>query len=216
MRLNLTNWSVLLLLAAVSAPAATITVDFEGLADSSPVGNFYAAQGVTFSTGIILLSGAFGGSLNEAEFPPNSLASVFVNESGTTTVSFITPITFFRGFFTYGGPLTLNFYDAGNTLLTSILSGFSANLALSGDPGSVPNELLTAAVLANATHLDILAPNADFTLDDLQFETVDGNVGAVPEPSTFFLLLGGAAALAVLRGRAKYSSSAKRGDSCEL
>lgn len=174
--------------------AASVTLDFEGINDLTPVNNIYAGSGITFSGGSVYVSGAFGGSLNESEFPPRSGIGVFLNDANATTVLFSSPINSFRGFFTYGGPLTLNFYDSGNTLLTSILSGFSANLALSGDIGSLPNEELIAAMLADAIRLEILAPNADFTLDDLTINTSD--VSSVPEPASFALAAAGIAWMA--------------------
>jgi hypothetical protein len=176
--------------------AASVTLDFEGMSDYSPADNIYALSGITFSSGLVVVSGAFGGSLNESEFPPRSGAGVFLNDADTTTLLFASAITSFQGYFTYGGPLTLNFYNASDVLLTSILTGFSANLALSGDIGSLPNEELAAAVLADATRLDILAPGTDFTLDDVTVSANDAS--GVPEPATW-LLVGAGVMFAVLR-----------------
>jgi len=198
--------SVLLLTLLIDrASAATITLDFEGVSDSSAANTLYSGLGITFSGGVVLVSGAFGGSLNELEFPPRSGAGVFLNDSNTTTITFATPITSFQGFFTYGGPLTLNFYDGGNNLLTSVLSAYSANLALSGDVGSLPNEELTSAILSNAMRLDILVPNADFTLDELSVTTANNTTG-IPEPNSASLIVAAAAAATIWRrfaGRAR-------------
>ena len=191
---KVTLWALVFAALSGTLSAASVTVDFEGISDLTAVNNIYAGSGITFSGGSVYVSGAFGGSLNESEFPPRSGIGVFLNDANTTSILFASPINSFQGFFTYGGPLTLNFYDSGNTLLTSILSGFSANLALSGDIGSLPNEELLAAMLANATRLEILAPNADFTLDDLTINTSD--VSSVPEPASFALAAAGIAWMA--------------------
>ena len=163
-------------------------IDFEGVADLTSVTSLYAAQGVTFSSGIVLVSGAFGGSLNELDFPPVAPGqAVFVNEADTTTLSFSQGLLSFSGYFTYGGPIALNFYNSGNSLLTTLTSGFQTNIGSGGDPGSSPNELLSVASLVNAVRLDIVAPGTDVTLDNLTFATADAPE-PVPEPSTLLLL----------------------------
>ena len=181
-----------------SAFAASTTIDFEGVADSTAANSLYSGLGLTFSGGLVVISGAFGGSLNEAEFPPQSGAGVFLNDADTTTISFLNPITSFSAFFTYGGPVTLNFYNASNALLTSVLSTFNTNVALSGDPGSLPNEELAVASLASATRLDLLIPNADFTMDDL---TVNSANVVDPEPATLSLAAIGILLLVLCRQR---------------
>ena len=196
--------SALLFCFAAHSSAAVITINFDGVADLSDASSLYSADGVNISSGFILVSGAFGGSLNELEFPPRSGEGVFLNDSDTTTLTFLNPITSFEAFFTYGGPITINFYDSSDSLLTTILSGFSTNVALSGDPGSSPNEQLIATGLASATRAEILATSADFTLDDLTFEIVETPGGSeVPEPATLSLAGG---TLALLLYRFKKSS----------
>lgn len=179
---------------------AVVTIDFEGVADSTAADLLYTAQGVTFSSGVVVVAGGFGGSLNEIDYPPRAPGqAVFLNDSNTTTLQFSQAILSFSGFFTYGGPLTLNFYDGTNSLLTTLTSGFSTNVATAGDPGSAPNEELAVAALSNAIRVEILAPSVDFTLDDLTFETV--GTGVVPEPGSVVLVLTGTGALAALARR---------------
>src|SRR5436190_6878873 len=159
--------SAILMMSGVARGNTTV-ISFEGVLDSTAVASLCAGQGLTFSSGLIVVSGAFGGSLNEVDFPPMAPGqAVFLNEADVTTLNFLTPILSFSGHFTYGGPLTLNFYGAGNVLLTTVVSGFLTNIGTGGDPGSSPNELLAAGSLANAVRVDVLAPGADFTMDDL-------------------------------------------------
>jgi hypothetical protein len=179
--------TALILTMGIPLFADQITIDFEGVPDSTSAATLYSAHGVTFSSGIVLVSGAFGGSLNEVDFPPVPPGqAVFVNEANTTTLTFSQPLLSFSGSFTYGGPISLNFYDAGNTLLTTLTSAFLTNIGTGGDPGSSPNELLSAANLANAVRVDILALNTDFTFDNLAITTAE--TVPVPEPGTLFLV----------------------------
>jgi hypothetical protein len=133
------------------------------------------------------------------DFPPLPPGqAVFLNDADTTALSFSQPILSFSGYFTYGGPITLNFYGAGNTLLTTLTSAFQTNVATAGDPGSSPNELIAAPNLADAVRVDILAPNTDLTLDDLTFTTA-GGPAPVPEPATGLLIIPAAALLLARR-----------------
>jgi len=50
------------------------------------------------------------------------------------------------GYFTHTVPLTLRAFDLANTQVGLIPSLFSDNLALSGDPGSHPNEFSPISV----------------------------------------------------------------------
>jgi hypothetical protein len=169
------------ILGSIGLHAGTVTIDFEGVLDSTPAGVLYAGQGVTFSSGLVLVSGASGGSLNEFDYPPMVPGqAVFVNDADTTQLTFSQPLQSFSGYFTYGGPLVLNFYGAGNTLLTVSTSAFATNV------GNSPNELISAPNLADAVRVDILAPGTDFTLDDLTFTTSSDT--AVPEPGTGILV----------------------------
>src|SRR5262245_41416212 len=111
------------LILAMGSPllADQITIDFEGVPDSSPAGSLYSAEGVTFSSGVVVVSAAFGGTLNEIDFPPAPPGqAVFLNEADVTTLAFSQPLLAFSGLFTYGGPITINLYAAGNTLLTTL------------------------------------------------------------------------------------------------
>src|SRR4051794_37955723 len=93
------------MICSYTARADIMSIDFEAVPDSTSVGTLYAGQGVTFSSGIIVVSGAFGGSLNELDFPPHGPGqAVFLNETDTTTLTFSPSILSFSGYFTYGGP----------------------------------------------------------------------------------------------------------------
>src|SRR5215471_5774733 len=121
--------------------AATIT--FDTLADGDVVTTQYA--GVTFSNTVVFTAGI---SLNEFEFPPRSGPNVASDIGGPITIDFTTPVTNFSAYFTYLVPLTITGFNSSNVAIASAGSAFGSNLALSGDPGSSPNELLTLAALS--------------------------------------------------------------------
>jgi hypothetical protein len=179
----------MLLFGAVQTASAT-TFDFEGLTDGDTVTNQFAAQGVTISNGTILTAGV---SLNEFELPPKSGSNVLSDSGSPLSFSFTIPVLSFGGLFTYLVPTTVSAFDAGSNLLGSVTSAFSSSLALSGDAGSSPNELLQLAGIGNIARVDITGDPAggSFVVDDVQFS-------AIPEPGTL-LLTGSILAFFVMR-----------------
>src|SRR5712691_3984147 len=125
-----------ILLAAFGAAGATV-IDFETLTDSTAITTQFA--GLTFSNATVLTAGV---SLNEFEFPPNSGNNVAADDGGAITIAFGVLQASVGGRFTYLLPLTLTAFDAALKPIATDVSDFSSNLALSGDPGSSPNELL--------------------------------------------------------------------------
>ena len=124
-----------------SSTAAPIVIDFETLTDSEIITTQF--PGLTFTNGIALSAGI---SLNEFEFPPYSGFNVASDDLGPLQIDFASPVDLVGGYFTYLESITLQAFNPGNTLLGSVSSAFSSNLALSGDAGSVPNEFLTYSV----------------------------------------------------------------------
>lgn len=174
--------------------ADTITIGFDGLADSELVTTQFA--GLTFSNTIALSSGI---SLNEYEFPPNSIPNVVSDNGGPLSIFFSTPVFSVGAYFTYLVPITLTAYDANGNLIATIASKYITNLALSGDPGSSPNEFLNLLNAGGISSITILGDPAggSFAMDDLTYST---GTTAVPEPSTLVLLtLGGLAIFATKR-----------------
>lgn len=188
--------------AFASANALALSIDFETLADGAAVTNQFA--GVSFSNATALQAGF---SLNEVDFPPHSGSVVVSDEGGPMTLLFSSPVTQVSAFFTYVVPsplkLTLTAWDAFDAFLGSTLSAFSSNAALSGDPGSAPNEFLQLA-FAGIAKLTISGDpgGGSFVLDDLSFTP---KALPVPEPATAALT---AIALAGLLARRRFAVSA--------
>jgi hypothetical protein len=172
-----------------AAYASTI-ITFESLTDGENVSTQF--PGLTFTNATILSAGI---GLNEFEFPPTSGTNVAFDSAGPIRVAFDTPVTEFGAFFTYLEQVSLQAFDSGDVLVGSASSSFSSNLAMSGDPGSTPNELLQLAFWGGIASVTITGnlSGQSFTMDDLTLTPL--NPVPVPEPGTFSLFAIGAAGL---------------------
>lgn len=172
-------------------------IDFESLIDLEQVTTQFLPD-VAFSNATALTAGV---SLVEAENPPRSGVNVVFDDGGPMSLLFMQPVFTLRGYFTYLAPLTLEAYDSSNALVASVQSLFTTNQALSGEPGSSPNELISMVVPGGFTSLVITGDPAggSFVLDDLTF------TAAVPEPATLSLLILGAAVVAARRRLIRHS-----------
>lgn len=194
---SLRSLNALLLLLGVAAIPFSLhagVIDFEGFLDSTILTT--QCPGLTFTNTIILTAGI---SLNEFELPPHSGVNVAFDNNGPISIVFDTPVLSFGGFFTYAVPLTLQAFDATSTQVDSATSALSSNLALSGDPGSSPNEFLSVSSAGGISSLTITGDpgGGSFALDDA---AITSSTSAVPEPASVFLLLTGiAGSLAVRR-----------------
>lgn len=193
---------LLFLLVAGSLGAVTSggTIDFEGLADSTPIGITYSGLGVTFTNATAITAGI---SLNEFEFPPFSGINVAFDDGGPITISFASPQDMVGAYFTYTQQLTFQAFDSMSSSLGMVTSAFNNNLALSGDPGSSPNEFLSLSVPGSISSVVVTGDPAggSFTMDDVTFS--GPSVNSVPEPASGLLVLGGVA-LSVLAKRSRH------------
>lgn len=177
-------FATLLLVLPSNLWAAPLLIDFESLSDLSAVTTQF--PGVAFSNATVLVAGS---TLNELETPPHSGSNVVFDDGGPISIDFTTPFLSFGGFFTYSTPITLTAFDASNNILGSTTSAFGSNFALSGDPGSNPNEFLHLSFAAGVTTLVIGGEpsGGSFVLDDAILET-ETIVPPVPEPIVLSLL----------------------------
>jgi len=172
--------------------ASALVLNFDTLADLEAVTQQYAGAGVSFQNATALTAGF---SLNEGEFPPRSGQNVLFDDGGGMTIMFSPGVFDVGGYFTYVVPLTLHAYDGGGALLGSLASAFQSNLAVSGDPGSSPNEFLELATTRQIARLTISGDpgGSSFVLDDLTISR------ALPEPSSLALIALGMFGLLVRR-----------------
>jgi len=182
---------LILFASSFSAWASPIMIDFDALPDSTPVTTQFS--GFVFSNATVLSAGI---SLNEFEFPPRSGTNVVFDDGGPMSIQFSPLAIDFRGYFTYLTPIALQAFDPGNNVVASATSLFSSNLALSGDPGSLPNELLQVAYASGIARVTITgdALGSSFTLDDLSAQVI-------PEPVSALLVAAGCFLLAALKRR---------------
>ncbi len=183
-----------LLWCGLTLRADPIVIDFEGLNDGDSVTTQYA--GVTFSNAAVLTAGI---TLNELEFPPHSGSNVVFDSGGPMTIDFADPILSFGGYFTYAEALSLDAFDAGSNLVASASSAFGSNMALSGDPGSSPDEFLDVTFATGISSVTITGDPAggSFVLDDATITPI-GGPESVPEPVTSVPLAIAAIALAAV------------------
>jgi hypothetical protein len=191
--------SLLVLLPVLLFPQAraAVVIDFDSLNDGDIITTQFS--GVTFQNTIALTAGI---SLNEFEFPPHSGSNVVSDNGGPITIAFDTPVLSFSGYFTYLVPLTLTAFDTGNSQAGQAVSLFNSNMALSGDPGSSPNELLSVAFASGISSVSITGDplGGSFTLDDATF---DPAAAEVPEPGSLSFLTAGGLLLALRRRKPK-------------
>jgi hypothetical protein len=187
------------MLLARPSGADPITINFDNLADSNGISTQYA--GLTFSNAIVLTAGV---SLNDADFPPHSGFNVAGDNGGPMRIDFSTPVSDVGGYFTYNQSLLLSAYGAGNVLLGSVPSAFSANYVSSGN---TPNELLQLA-FTNIAYVTFSGDPAggSFALDDLTYNPAQ--TAPVPEPGTLSLvLMSGASWFGARRAARRYRRS---------
>ena len=171
---------MLLLGLGVSRESNAFTIDFEDLADSTPVADQYSSLGVTFSGGTTAEAYV---SLFEGEYPPHSGSKALLIDAGSLTLSFSSPVADFSAYISYASPLTLTFYDSAGSQTGTLHSLFLSNLGLSGDAGSSPNEFFS---FQSASAISMLV----FTtgLDGSSYALDDVSVSTVPEPPVWLLL----------------------------
>jgi hypothetical protein len=168
---------ITILTLAVAAHAGSIPLNFEGLPDSTIVTSQYT--GLIFTNTIILSAGI---SLNEFEFPPHSGSNVIFDNQGPISITFAAPIVGFSVYVTHLETVSVQGYDLAQNLVAALSSPSFNNLALSGDPGTSPNELLTIIFGGGISTVRILGDPAggSLVLDDVTFTSA---TSAVPEPN---------------------------------
>ena len=174
----------LTLAATAKVAAAPVVYDFESFQDGDAVAN--VIPGLTFTRATVLEAGV---SLNELEFPPRSGRYAVYDDGGAITIDFASSMSSVGAYFTYTSGLTLAAYDSGNNLLGTQTALFGANMKISGELGSSPNEFISFADAGGRISRVTITGDISgesYVMDDL---TVDAG-NAVPEPSTVVLALG--------------------------
>jgi hypothetical protein len=173
-------------------PAQASVITFEtfpdgtAILDSTPITTQFT--GLTFSHTTVITAGI---SLDELEFPPTSGTNVIFDDGGTISISFSIPVFSFGAYFTHAVPLTIDVHDGSFTQFDEVSSAYFNNLAVSGDPGSHPNEYLSIGLSDGISQVHITGirfGGNSFTMDDIY---INDSPASAPEPRTAFLLTSG-------------------------
>jgi hypothetical protein len=153
------------------------TINFDGLPDSTAVGDTYASAGIHFAHGIALTAGV---SLNEIQFPPHSGTGVLADGGSTIVITFDSAASGISAYFAHLNQLTFTAFDAGGGLLgtySSPLTSFTGGTEQIG------------LGFSGVSELDISAQTpSTYMLDDLSFQTGATPSGVPDSGSTLTLL----------------------------
>lgn len=186
--------------AAVSAPAAAVvTLDFEGIGDNNPVGNFYAPEYVFSDATLALVDADAGGNGNFANEPSSDTVMFFLDANNAVldvTNGFDTGFSFF---YTSSTAATVNVWSglgATGSLLGSIDLAAQHTDNCIGDPnGTFCNWDAIGIDFAGTAFSIDFGGTANFTAyDNITFGSATPG-GAVPEPATWAFMIFGFGAI---------------------
>jgi hypothetical protein len=200
--------------AATAASAAPISLDFEGIANGSAVGNYYNGgggtnYGVSFSANTLaLVDSDAGGTGNFGNEPsPNTIMFFLTGSDSILTLAAGFDVGF-SFFYTSSAAATFSVWTdttggaSGGTLLASGVINAQAFVGCSGDPTgqfcnwSIATVSLATGTIGKSVRFGGVANQTGF--DNITFgSTTPGSGPGVPEPATLALvgaaLLGAAA-----------------------
>jgi hypothetical protein len=191
-------------LAVVSAVAATtpeanaasIVLDFEGVGDLNPVGNFYNSLGIDFSSNALgIVDADAGGSGNFGGEPSPSTALFFLGGNAATlniSTGFTTGFSFFYS--AINNPGFINVFDglngSGNILATLNLPTTPFNGAPDPTGAFSPFIPIGVGFSGTARSIDFGGTINQIAFDDVTFGSVTPGTTPVPTPALLPGLVG--------------------------
>ncbi len=187
---------------AAPASAAVVTLDFEGVGDFNSVGNYYNGgggtnYGVSFSEDTLaLVDSDAGGSGNFANEPSANTIMFFTNSSNAIlnyAAGFTTGFSFWYTSSTSASVTVWDGLDGTGNLLGTINLAAQNTQNCTGDPTGSFCNWTNAGVAFGGTAKSInFGGTANQTgYDNITFGSDRATGGAVPEPATWAMMIGG-------------------------
>ncbi|MES2288157.1 MAG: PEPxxWA-CTERM sorting domain-containing protein [Pseudomonadota bacterium] len=202
------------LAASMAAPAsaAIVTLDFEGIANNTSVGNYYNGgagtnYGVSFSAATLaLVDSDAGGSGNFANEPSANTIMFFLDANNAilnVAAGFNTGFSFWYTSSTAAAVTVWDGLNGTGNLLGTINLNAQHTQNCGGDPNGTFCNWTNAGVSFAGTAKSInFGGTANQTgYDNITFGSSRATGGAVPEPATWAMMIGGFGAIGVAARR---------------
>lgn len=181
---------------AVSAPAsaAVVTLDFEGIGNLNPVGNFYAPNYVFSPATLAVVDADNGGTGNFANEPSSSTVMFFLDGNNAVlnaTNGFVNGFSFFYSSSTAASVTVYSGANATGDVLGVINLAAQYNNNCGGDPtGQFCNWTAVGVSFAGTAYSIDFGGTANQTaFDNITFGSDTPGGGAVPEPATWAMMI---------------------------
>jgi hypothetical protein len=182
--------------ASIAAPAsaAVVTLDFEGIGNYNPVGNFYAPDYVFSAATLALVDADDGGNGNFANEPSSNTVMFFLDANNAVlnvTNGFTTGFSFW---YTSSTAASVTVYDGlnatGNVLgVINLTAQYTDNC--SGDPSGTFCNWTAGGVSFGGTaySIDFGGTANQTAYDNITFGSDRPGGGEVPEPATWAMMI---------------------------
>ncbi|QNN65478.1 PEP-CTERM sorting domain-containing protein [Sphingomonas rhizophila] len=198
--------------ACLASPATAQTLDFEGIANSTPVASYYAPNYIFSPATLALVDEDAGGTGNFANEPSANTIMFFLDTNNAildVTNGFTTGFSFF---YTSSTAATINVYDGlggtGNILATLGVTAQHTNNCVGDPTGTFCNWTAVGVTFAGTAYsIDFGGTAGQTGYDNITFGSATPG-GAVPEPGTWAMMLMGFGAVGFAMRRRRSTSGA--------